>query len=531
MRYKVLVAGDNLKSITVLRKTLEIFIHEFIVATASGTDDFAKIQKEDLPDIIILNFDDPLKEGVRTIRDIRSNTHLSNIPILMATDFLSREVQQAINAGVDDFIKKPIERIELLIRIKYLIQRYKLYLKNIRQSMELNKMSLVADRTENSVVITSTTGELEWVNKAFEKLYEYTLDDFKQHFGKNIQDFSPAFTRAIKKCKKDKKWVVYENFWTTRAGKKKWIQTSLTPVLNEEGVITNFIAVETDITSLKLAQERLIDQNQDLVDLTINLERINKKLEEQQKEVNTQKRLAEEQKILADDLLNNIFPYKIAEQLKLKGYATPKHYRLVSIMFTDFEDFSKLSDQLSIHDLIKELSMYFEEFDFIAKSHYIEKIKTIGDSYMCAGGLPIRNKSNPIDTVLAALEIQKFVREANVIKKINNQPEWNIRLGIHTGEVIAGVIGKSKMAYDIWGDAVNTASRMESSGEINKINISGSTYKHVRKYFNCIYRGKVEVRNMGEIDMYFVDGLKKEYRADKSGIKPNNNFISILAEI
>jgi PAS domain S-box-containing protein len=530
MRYKIIITGDNIRTLTVLRKTLELFINEFSVTTVPSENDFTIISKEEIPDIIIMNFDDFMEAGIKSISRIRHNPILRNVPILMATGFLSGEVQKAIETGADDFIKKPIERVELLLRIKYLVQRHKMHMKNLHQSMELKKMSLVADRTENSVLITNPGGELEWVNKAFEKLYEYSLKDFKQHFGNYIQDFSPKFSEALRKCRNDRKWVVYENFWTTRTGNKKWIQTSLTPVLNNEGEITNFIAVETDITSLKLAQERLMDQNQDLIDLTVNLEQINKKLEEKQKEVNRQKKLAEEQKTLADDLLNNIFPYKIAEQLKTKGYAIPKHYKLVSIMFTDFAGFSKLSEQLSIHDLIKELSMYFENFDSIAKAHYIEKIKTIGDAYMCAGGLPIRNKSNPIDTVLAALEIQKFVTEANLVKQNNNQPKWEIRLGIHTGEVIAGVIGKSKMAYDIWGDAVNTAARMESSGEVNKINISGSTYKHVRKYFNCSYRGKVEVRNMGDIDMYFVDGLKMEYSTDQYGIVPNNDFRKILSE-
>jgi PAS domain S-box-containing protein len=531
MKYKVFIAGDNIRSLTILRKTLEIFIHEFTVTTVFRIEEIKDVGNDELPDIVILNFDDPANEGIKFIKRLRSLKPFSSTPILMATDFLSGVVQQAISAGADDFIKKPVERIELLIRIKFLIQRHKLHLNNLRQSMDLRKMSLVADRTENSVLITNTDGELEWVNKAFEKLYEHTLSDFKNHYGEKIQDASPKFSDALKKCKKDRRWVVYENFWITRTGTKKWIQTSLTPVLDNEGAITNFIAVETDITSLKLAQEKLIEQNQDLRGLTVNLEQINKKLEEQQDEVNRQKRLAEEQKLLADDLLNNIFPYKIAEQLKAKGFATPKHYRLVSIMFTDFAGFSKLSEQLSIHDLIKELSMYFENFDSIAKTHYIEKIKTIGDAYMCAGGLPIRNRSNPIDTVLAALEIQKFVAQANIIKQINNQPKWEIRLGIHTGEVIAGVIGKSKMAYDIWGDAVNTASRMESSGEVNKINISGSTYKHVCEFFDCSYRGKVEVRNMGYIDMYFVDGLKKEFRSDKYGIIPNKTFRKILTEI
>jgi PAS domain S-box-containing protein len=319
MRYKIIITGDNIRTLTVLRKTLELFINEFSVTTVPSENDFTIISKEEIPDIIIMNFDDFMEAGIKSISRIRHNPILRNVPILMATGFLSGEVQKAIETGADDFIKKPIERVELLLRIKYLVQRHKMHMKNLHQSMELKKMSLVADRTENSVLITNPGGELEWVNKAFEKLYEYSLKDFKQHFGNYIQDFSPKFSEALRKCRNDRKWVVYENFWTTRTGNKKWIQTSLTPVLNNEGEITNFIAVETDITSLKLAQERLMDQNQDLIDLTVNLEQINKKLEEKQKEVNRQKKLAEEQKTLADDLLNNIFPYKIAEQLKTKG--------------------------------------------------------------------------------------------------------------------------------------------------------------------------------------------------------------------
>ena len=530
MRNKVLIAGDNLKSLTILRKILEIFTHEFEVTTEYNIEQIVPDCLEDIPDIIILNYNAPLDEGIRALKILKNHKQTKTIPILMATEFVSSEVQQAISAGADDFIKKPIERIELLVRIKYLIQRNRLYHENLRQSSELKKLSLVANRSQNSVLITNIKGDLEWVNKGFENLYEYSLEEFKENYGTHLPKISPKFSEAFAKCKKDGNWVVYENFFTTRLGSKKWIQTSLTPIIDNHGEITSFIAVETDITELKLTQEKLLDMNQDLVDLTVNLEQINLKLEEQQKEVGRQKQLAEDQKKLADNLLMNIFPYEIAEQLKVKGQATPKHYRLVSIMFTDFVGFAKLSDQLTIYDLIKELSMYFEKFDSITKEHYIEKIKTIGDSYMCAGGLPIRNRSNPIDTILAALEIQKFVKETNVIKQKNNQPKWELRLGIHTGEVIAGVIGTSKMAYDIWGDAVNTASRMENNGQVNKINISGSTYNYVHEYFDCTYRGKIEARNKGQVDMYFLDRLKKEYSADKEGLFPNSIFNKLLSE-
>ncbi len=531
MRYKVLVAGDNLKSLIILRKSLELFTREFTVYNTHSLEKLEIIDSQDIPDIIILNFDDTLGEGIKAIKMIRSSVLIKNVPILLATKFLSSEVQKAIRAGANDFIKTPIERIELIVRIKYLTERNRLYLENIRQSSELQTLSLVADMSESSVIIINLKGELEWANKAFEKLYEYPLIEFKNKYGNKLHSISPKFSEAFKKCKKNRSWEIYENLWVTRSNAKKWIHTSLTPLISEDGEIKNYIAVETDITELKQTREKLLYQNQDLKDLKVNLNQINKKLEEQEKEVNRQRKLAEEKKKLADNLLLNIFPFEIAEQLKLKGYAIPKHYRLASIMFTDFVNFSKLSEQLTNYILIKELSMYFENFDLITKAHNIEKIKTIGDSYMCAGGLPVRNRSNPIDTVLAALEIQKFVTETNIIKQRHNQPKWEIRTGIHTGEVIAGVIGKSKMAYDIWGDAVNTASRMETSGEVNMINISGTTYQHVCEYFHCSYRGEVEVRNMGQIDMYFVTGLKKEYSADKDGIIPNAGLKKIISEL
>jgi len=253
------------------------------------------------------------------------------------------------------------------------------------------------------------------------------------------------------------------------------------------------------------------------------------RLEHQSEMLEQQKRQLEQEKKKTDALLLNILPYEIAEQLKNKGVVQAKHYRTVSVLFTDFKGFTKISETLTSDEIIKELSICFEKFDEVIEQHYIEKIKTIGDAYMCAGGLPIRNKSNPIDCVLAGLKIQKFMRDFNRIKEALNQPVWQLRVGIHTGNVIAGVIGKKKFAYDIWGDTVNTASRMESSGEVGKLNVSGSTYKHIKDYFDCTYRGKIQAKNKGEIDMYFVDGLKPEYAEDEEGVFPNKQFMEILS--
>lgn len=252
-------------------------------------------------------------------------------------------------------------------------------------------------------------------------------------------------------------------------------------------------------------------------------------LEMQSQNLERQKSQLEYEKEKSDELLKNILPYEIAEQLKNKGKVDAKKYRLSSILFTDFKDFTSLSEKLEPEDIVKELSVYFGKFDDIIENHFIEKIKTIGDAYMCVGGLPLRNKSNPIDTVLAALEIQKFVKEYNDARALKNLPLWELRIGIHTGKVIAGVIGTKKFAYDIWGDAVNTAARMESSGEAGKVNVSSTTFKYIADYFDCSYRGKIMVKNKGEIEMYFVNGLKPDFCIEGDNTQPNEYFKEILA--
>ena len=210
-------------------------------------------------------------------------------------------------------------------------------------------------------------------------------------------------------------------------------------------------------------------------------------------------------KKLSDELLLNILPEEVAEELKLKGHADAKQFSDVTVMFTDFKGFTRLSEILSPADLVEEIHHCFKAFDNIITKHNIEKIKTIGDAYMCAGGLPVVNKSHPEDVVLAALDIQAFMK--NHLEERNQQGKeiFEIRIGIHTGPVVAGIVGVKKFAYDIWGDTVNLASRMESSGQAGKVNISSSTYQLVKDKFNCSYRGKIKAKNKGDVDMYFVD--------------------------
>jgi class 3 adenylate cyclase len=207
----------------------------------------------------------------------------------------------------------------------------------------------------------------------------------------------------------------------------------------------------------------------------------------------------------SDELLLNILPSETAEELKATGTAKTKSFDLVTVMFTDFKNFTQASEKLTPEELVAEIDTCYSEFDRIVTKHGIEKIKTIGDSYMCAGGLPVTNPTHPVDVVRAGIEMQKFIDKNKAERIAKGQPFFDLRLGIHSGPVVAGIVGTKKFAYDIWGDTVNTASRMESSSEIGKVNISGTTYELVKDKFNCKHRGKVEAKNKGQIDMYFVE--------------------------
>jgi class 3 adenylate cyclase len=217
------------------------------------------------------------------------------------------------------------------------------------------------------------------------------------------------------------------------------------------------------------------------------------------------KKIIEHEKDRSEQLLLNVLPAETAEELKEKGSATPKHYDMVTVLFTDFKGFTRIAEKLTPAALVAELDYCFHAFDKIIDKHKIEKIKTIGDAYMCAGGIPVANTSNPADVVRAGIEIREFMEQLKIEKEARGEDYWELRIGIHTGSVIAGVVGKNKFAYDIWGDAVNLASRMESSGIPGKVNISGNTYELVKDLFRCTFRGQIQAKNKGEIDMYIVE--------------------------
>ncbi len=216
-------------------------------------------------------------------------------------------------------------------------------------------------------------------------------------------------------------------------------------------------------------------------------------------------KILDQQKGEIEGLLLNILPAEVAKELQVKGHAVPRYYDSVSVMFTDFKGFTLIADKMTPQDLVEELNNCFIKFDEIVGKYNIEKIKTIGDSYMCAGGIPTPDADHVENIIKASLEIKNFTKEYNQKREEAGLERWDLRIGIHVGPVVAGVVGKKKYAYDIWGSTVNIASRMESNGELGQVNISSSVYEMVKDKFHCSYRGKIYAKNVGEIDMYFLD--------------------------
>jgi class 3 adenylate cyclase len=267
--------------------------------------------------------------------------------------------------------------------------------------------------------------------------------------------------------------------------------------------------------TLKLSQEKARTRNLFLflgglgivllviVAILIQLRSKNRRIAKQNLVILENQRVISIEKEKSESLLLNILPTAVAAELKEKGTSTPRHYDAVTVLFTDFVGFTQISEKMDPTTLIATLDKVFLEFDMICERFGLSRIKTIGDAYMCVAGLPEPDSQHAVNATWAALEMRNFIERFN--RSIPDPSQrWNVRIGLNSGAVVAGVVGIKKFAYDIWGDAVNTASRMESSGESGKVNISGSTYALVKENFQCTYRGKVAAKNKGEVDMYFV---------------------------
>ena len=232
-------------------------------------------------------------------------------------------------------------------------------------------------------------------------------------------------------------------------------------------------------------------------------------LEEKQEE------LRKEQE-LSDSLLLNILPEATVQELKSIGFARPRAYDMVSVLFADFVSFTKLSQTMSASELVTYIDRYFTRFDAIMDRYNIEKIKTIGDSYMCVAGLPLESEEHAIRITAAAREMLAVVEEMHIEQSEQNEPSFDVRIGVHSGPVVAGVVGKKKFAYDIWGDTVNVAARLQQLSEVNRISISAATHALVKHEIACKYAGKVHAKNRGEIEVYVLPGKEENQAGEVS---------------
>jgi class 3 adenylate cyclase/AmiR/NasT family two-component response regulator len=247
------------------------------------------------------------------------------------------------------------------------------------------------------------------------------------------------------------------------------------------------------------------------IEMAIYKHEINKKLK-----IRTEELKAEKEK--SDLLLQNILPIQIIKELKENGIIKPRDYDCVSLLFTDFEGFTQLASSMPPGELVAELNEIFKNFDMIIHKYGLEKLKTIGDSYMVGGGFPVETNDHAIKIVSASIDMQEIIIKRNRYSKF----EWKMRAGIHSGNIVAGVVGKIKYSYDVWGNTVNLASKMERHSMPGKINITAATYNLIKDEFDCEYRGAIDIPGNGKVDMFFVSGFKSSASPISFSAKSNN---------
>jgi adenylate cyclase len=401
--------------------------------------------------------------------------------------------------GKDDLAEANInEAIRIMenLELYYPISVYLRYMSDIYVSKNNRKAAIAySKRSLDLATKYSLKEQISDANLQLSKLYELngsykkSLSHFKDHSTfkdsvaniekvQKMADLSTEFEVSKKQTEVD---------LLTQQQKNQSIQVDL---LNQQNKNKQNVVIATIIALFLIAM------------IAFGLFRRNKY-------ISKTKLIIEEEKHRSDHLLLNILPEEIAQELKTNGKVEAKRFDSVTVLFTDFKDFTSYSEKLTPEKLVKSVDFYFSKFDTIIEKYKLEKIKTAGDSYMCAGGLPFPAKDHAIKMTLAAFEILQFVKDSKNLNDLDIA-HFNIRIGINTGPVVAGVVGTKKFAYDIWGDTVNVASRMESSSIPGKINISETTYQLIKDAFECEYRGEIDVKNKGILKMYFAKSIKEK---------------------
>jgi len=264
------------------------------------------------------------------------------------------------------------------------------------------------------------------------------------------------------------------------------------------------------------------EQEQKLVLKIADLLRENTDLANQLKELTESNSKLAKQNDKLEKIISSLPPDVLPKEAKNQIKNRTKRFEMATVLYADIQGFKKIAEQAGTSDIIDELDQIFFHFDSIVKKYNIEKIKTIGDAYMCAGGVPIKNITNPVDVVLAALEMQDYLNELKAEYESQDKKFWDLKMGIHTGAVTASFSGRKKISYELKGDTVHIATRMASASEVGQINISIMTYELVKQYFLSDYNGKIPVKYKGDLEMYFLKRIKPPYSQDrKKGRKPN----------
>jgi class 3 adenylate cyclase len=392
-------------------------------------------------------------------------------------------------------VLKSSEAISREIRLNDLLTSL---LKIIVENAGAERMVLILQQDDSLVVQAECVTDTNDVNI----LPRIDLSSY-EHLPKSVVNF---VARSLEPVILDEA-IVTGNYTNDEYFIEQNTRSVLCSPLVQKGNLIGIIYLENNLTTAAFTRERidllnlLSGQMAISIENALLYENLEEKVIERTKELNEEKNKSEE-------LLLNILPAETAEELKRTGTTTAKDFPQVTVLFTDIENFTALTESMSAQNLVAEINYCYSAFDNIITKYGIEKIKTIGDSYMCAGGLPVEKASNPIDTMKVALEIRDFMLTEKEKRAAEGKSFFDMRIGVHTGPVVAGIVGIKKFAYDIWGDTVNIASRMESNGEPGKVNISGSTYELVKDHFVCTQRGKIKVKNKGKIEMYFVEKMK-----------------------
>jgi class 3 adenylate cyclase len=297
------------------------------------------------------------------------------------------------------------------------------------------------------------------------------------------------------------------------------------PLINPQGyALGTLCVVDFQPREISVEQAEAVRRLSHQAVSQLELRRSVLELERRMAELNEARRDAERQKERSDRLLLNILPRAVADELHAKEQVTPRYHESVTIMFADFEGFSRLAERIEPKSLIEQLDQFFSAFDAIAERHRLEKLKTIGDAYMCVGGLPEPNRTHDVDACLAALSFLEFMRRTNAQREKLHLPRWDLRIGLHSGPVMAGVVGKRKFIYDVWGDAVNVAARLESAGGAGRINVSDPVHHRIKSLMEFEPRGAVEIKNKAPINMHFLTRIKPALSRDPDGFYPNDAF-------